>query len=102
LAFNRVAAGSFHENLGKSINQQVGLPELSKNPRDFGLSFITITGYSPLGDEFNNPQHSATNTFQVLDNATYARGKGLIKFGFDFRASQQNAFRDVQSRGFLT
>src|SRR6185295_15532675 len=68
----------------------------------FGLSFITITGFSPLGHEYNNPQESATDMFQVLDGASYARGKHLFKFGFDFRAVRQNAFRDVQSRGFLT
>ncbi|MBA3439690.1 MAG: TonB-dependent receptor [Pyrinomonadaceae bacterium] len=100
-AFNRVASGIFQENI-TSINQRVGLPELSTNPRDYGLSFITISGFSPLGDEYNNPQKSVTNTFQVLDNATYARDKHLMKFGFDFRATQQNAFRDVQARGFLT
>lgn len=101
VAYNRVAAGAFHENLGRSVNNAVGMPELSSNPRDFGLSFIRVTGFSPLGDEFNNPQHSVTNTFQVLDHATYARGRLLLKFGLDFRAVQQNAFRDVQSRGFL-
>jgi hypothetical protein len=101
-AFSRVAAAVLQENSGTSINKQVGLPELSKNPRDFGLSFITISGFSPLGDEYNNPQQSATNMFQVLDGASYARGKHLLKFGFDFRSVQQNAFRDVQSRGFLT
>lgn len=101
-AFSRVAAGAFHQNLGNSINRSVGLPEVSSNPRDFGLSFITITGYSPLGDEFNNPQHSVTNVLQITDNATYARGVHLIKLGFEFRGAQQNAFRDVQSRGFLT
>jgi Carboxypeptidase regulatory-like domain len=101
-AFNRIAAAAVHQNAGHSINGDVGLPELSSNPRDFGLSFITITGYSPLGDEFNNPQDSVTNTFQVLDNGTYARARHLMKFGFDFRATQQNGFRDVQSRGFLT
>lgn len=101
LAFSRVAAGSFHESMGRSINRRVGLPELSSNPRDFGLSFITVSGFSPLGDEFNNPQHSVTNTFQLIDHATYGRGKQLLKFGVDFRALQQNAFRDVQSRGFL-
>ena len=101
-AFNRVAFGATHENQGTSLNQLVGLPELSSNPRDFGLSFITVSGYSPLGDEFNNPQHSVTNVYQLLDNVTHIRGRHLIKFGFDFRALQQNAFRDVQSRGFLT
>ncbi|MFY9556069.1 MAG: TonB-dependent receptor [Blastocatellia bacterium] len=101
-AFSRVSAAVVHENSGTSLNKQVGLPELSKNPRDFGLSFITVLGFSPLGDEFNNPQQSVTNMFQVLDGASYARGRHLVKFGFDFRAIQQNAFRDVQSRGFLT
>ncbi|HEY0097512.1 MAG TPA: TonB-dependent receptor [Pyrinomonadaceae bacterium] len=101
-AFSRVASAVTSEGAGASLNRQVGLPELSNNPRDFGLSFITITGYSPLGDEFNNPQQSATNVFQFLDNLSYVRGAHLAKFGFEFRAMQQNAFRDVQSRGFLT
>ncbi|HYY58670.1 MAG TPA: TonB-dependent receptor, partial [Pyrinomonadaceae bacterium] len=101
-AFNRVALGVIQENAGTSINRRVGLPELSSNPRDFGLSLISLTGFSPLGHEGNNPQNSVTNTFQVLDTATYARGRHLFKFGLDFRFLQQNAFRDVQSRGFLT
>jgi hypothetical protein len=101
-AFSRVAAAVLQQDSGTSISRQVGLPELSANPRDFGLSLITISGFSPLGDETNNPQKSDTNMFQVLDGASYARGKHLLKFGFDFRATQQNAFRDVESRGFLT
>ncbi|MEW5975313.1 MAG: TonB-dependent receptor [Acidobacteriota bacterium] len=101
-AFNRVAAGAFHQTQGTSLNQRVGLPELSANPRDFGLSFITLTGFSPIGDEFNNPQHTVSNTFQVVDNASYAKGRHLLKLGFELRGTQQNGFRDVQSRGFLT
>ncbi len=101
-AFNRVALGVFQESFGTSVNRAVGLPELSDDPRDFGLSFITVTGFSPLGDEGNNPQHSTTNTYQFLDTATYSRGGHLMKFGADLRFVQQNAFRDVQSRGFLT
>ena len=101
LGFNRVAAGAFQENLGNSINESVGLPELSENPRDVGLSFISIGGFSPLGDEFNNPQHSASNLFQISDQLTWARGDHLFQLGADFRSLQQNGFRDVQSRGFL-
>jgi hypothetical protein len=101
-AFNRVSLGVFQENFGASANRAVGLPELSSDPRDFGLSFITVTGFSPIGDEGNNPQQSTTNTYQFLDTATYSRGGHLMKFGADIRFVQQNAFRDVQSRGFLT
>ena len=101
-AYGRVASGSFQENQDNDLNKAVGLPDLSSNPRDAGLSYITVTGYSPLGDEYNNPQHSVTNSFQLLDQATYARGRHLVKFGGDLRSIQQNAFRDVQARGFLT
>lgn len=101
VAYNRVAASVLQENRAASVNQRIGLPELSTNPRDAGLSFITVTGFSPLGEEFNNPQNSVTNTYQFLDTATYTRGRHLLKFGADLRAVQQNAFRDVQARGLL-
>jgi hypothetical protein len=102
VAWTRVALGVFQENQGRSINREVGLPDLSSNPRDWGLSFITVTGYSPLGDEYNNPQDSTTNMIQALDTVSWAPGRHLVKAGVDFRAIAQEAFRDVQSRGNIS
>jgi len=99
LAFSRVGSSVTQE--ASRTNSSVGLPTVSPNPRDVGLSFITITGFSPLGDEGNNPQNSVTNVYQVLNNASYAHGNHLFRFGADLRFSQQNAFRDVESRGRL-
>ncbi len=99
LAFSRVASSVTQQ--ASVLNPSVGLPVISPRPRDAGLSFITITGFSPLGDEGNNPQNSVTNVYQVLDSASYVNGNHLIKFGADIRFSQQNAFRDVESRGRL-
>jgi hypothetical protein len=101
IAFSRVSSGVFQETRTGSLNRSLGLPELSPNPRDYGLSLITISGYSPIGDEYNNPQHSTTNVFQVNEAVTVSRGRHLIKFGADLRSLQQNAFRDVQARGFM-
>ncbi|HEV2836509.1 MAG TPA: TonB-dependent receptor, partial [Pyrinomonadaceae bacterium] len=98
-AFSRVAASVTQQ--ASVLNSGVGLPTISPRARDLGLSFITITGFSPLGDEGNNPQNSVTNVYQLLNNSNYISGKHLIKFGFDFRFSQQNAFRDIESRGRL-
>jgi hypothetical protein len=39
---------------------------------------------------------------QALDTVTFTRGSHLLKAGIDFRMVAQDAFRDVQSRGFLT
>ena len=98
--FDRVALGVVQQNAGTDINAAVGLPPIAV-PRDFGLSLISVTGYSPLGDDPNNPQHGVTNDYQVLDTLTWVHGRHQAKFGFDVRILQQNAFRDVESRGFI-
>lgn len=99
VAFSRVASSVNQQ--ASVLNSDVGLPAISPRSRDLGLSFITITGFSPLGDEGNNPQNSVTNVYQFLNNSSYAHGYHLLKFGVDLRFSQQNAFRDVESRGRL-
>jgi len=99
VAFNRVAASVTQQ--ASTLNSDVGLPTVSPRARDLGLTFITMTGFSPLGDEGNNPQDSVTNVYQVLNNSSYVHGNHLFKFGADLRFSQQNAFRDVESRGRL-
>ena len=101
VGFNRVSANVFAEQSG-AVNRAVGLPEPWANARDAGLSLITVTGYSPLGHEYNNPQSGTTNTIQIADTLTWTRGNHLIKSGFDARLIRQDAFRDVQARGSLT
>jgi len=102
VAFNRVSNGDYQQGQGTSINHQLGLPELSSNPRDWGLSLISVSGFSPIGDEDTSPEHGTTNTYQIADNATWTRGRHLVKFGFDIRILQENAYRDVESRGFIS
>ncbi len=99
VAFSRVAASVTQE--ASVLNSEVGLPTISPRERDLGLSFITITGFSPLGDEGNNPQDSVTNVYQFINNSSWVHNNHLVKFGADVRFTQQNAFRDVESRGRL-
>jgi hypothetical protein len=101
VSFTRVAGAVRHEGQGTSANRAVGLPELSDDPRDWGLSYITVVGYSALGHEINNPQESATTTVQLSDMLTWSRGAHLIKMGGETRFIRQDAFRDVLSRGQL-
>lgn len=100
-AFNRVAIGVFQQNQNNDLNSQVGLPNVSTRERDRGLSFVSLVGWSPLGDEFNNPQESVTNTYQIADQFTMTTGANTIKFGGEIRKLEQNAYRDVQARGLI-
>ena len=97
--YNRVDNTTHHENIGSSINQTVGLPDFATHERDLGLSNISVTGFSPLGDEQNNPQESVADSYQIQDTASYAQGNHFIELGFDHRWIAQDAFRDVQVRG---
>jgi hypothetical protein len=99
--FDRVSEGVYQQDIATNVNTQVGLPTISTNSRDFGLSLISLTGFSPLGDEDNNPQHSTTNVYQLNDTLTWVYGRHQAKSGVDYRITQQNAYRDIESRGFL-
>jgi hypothetical protein len=101
LGFNRVSNGDYQQGQGTSINRQLGLPELSTNPRDWGLTLTSVNGFSPIGDDPTTPEHGTTNTDQIADNATWVRGRHLVKFGLELRLLQQNAYRDIESRGFF-
>ncbi|MCL4797904.1 MAG: TonB-dependent receptor [Bryobacteraceae bacterium] len=101
LGYNRVAIQVNQENQGADMNRAVGLPTFAQRPRQLGLSYISVLGYSPLGDEYNNPQASASNTYQLINNTTWTRGRTIWKFGTDIRKFDQRAFRDVQSRGLI-
>ena len=101
LGYNRVSIDVVPES-PEIGNASVGLRTLASNPRDAGLSLITIAGYSPIGHEYNNPQASTGSTLQIADTVTWARGAHLLKFGGEWYGVGQEAFRDVQARGFLT
>ena len=98
---DRVSEGVFQQDMGSNLSAAIGLPQVSTNPRDNGLPLIAVTGYSPLGDEYNNPQHSASTVYQATDTLTAVRGRHLLKAGVDLRRLQQNAFRDEMARGYL-
>jgi hypothetical protein len=101
LGYNRVAIAVEQENQGVDMNRQVGLPTFATRQRQLGLSYISVLGYSPLGHEYNNPQASASNTYQLTNTATWTRGRTLWKAGVDIRKVDQRAFRDIQSRGLI-
>ena len=99
-AFNRNASSVLQENRDRNISASLGLPVFA-GARANGLTYFSLPGYSPLGDEYNNPQMTHLNTFQALDQISWIRGRHRFKLGFDLRRTQQNAFRDIQARGLI-
>ena len=101
LGFNRVSLAVNQQNQSNNLNKSVGLPVISTNPRDTGLTQIVLAGFSTLGDELNNPQRQAATTYQIVDNLSWSHGRHLVKLGGEVRHQRQDAFADVLSRGLI-
>lgn len=97
--YNRVDNRTFPQNSGSSINSLVGLPDFATRNEDLGLTFIEVTGFSSLGDEYNNPQDSQIESFQLSDSVNGTVGNHQLQFGMEHRWIRGNAFRHVLSRG---
>jgi hypothetical protein len=70
---------------------KLGLPEI-----DFGgvLENLGATAFSV-------PRGRISQSFQVLDNFTWTRGRHTFKFGGEFRRAAVNAFNDNLERGLI-
>ena len=101
-AFNRVASAVNQENQGTSINRAVGLPELSAKP-------ARLRSELHHGDRaFRRWETKATirrtaspTLFRFSTRRPTYAGSICSSLAPTFASSQQNAFRDVQSRGLL-
>jgi Carboxypeptidase regulatory-like domain len=88
------ADASFDPNsLGINFgNGELGLPEI-----DFGGVFENLGASA-----FSIPRGRTSQSFQILDNFTWVRGRHTIKFGGEYRRAAILNFNDNLERGLIT
>ncbi len=102
MSFTRVRGGIFQQNLGNDIATKLGILGTSRNPEDFGVPIINVTGYDRLGEATNLPQDRHDNTFEWADSLSWTVGRHSLKFGTEIRHFQENFLFDSNARGNLT
>ncbi len=65
------------------------------------IGFNAAATRTAIGLGVNLPQFRFNNTYQILDNLSYTRGRHAMKFGFDFRRVQVKSFFFPTIRGRL-
>ena len=70
---------------------KLGLPEI-----DFGGIFDNLGATA-----FSIPRGRTSQTFQILDNFTWLKGRHTIKFGGEFRRAMVDSFNDNLERGAI-
>lgn len=102
MSFTRVRGGIFQQNSGNDISTQLGILGTSRNPIDFGVPVINLTGYDRIGEATNLPQDRHDNTYEWADAFSWTAGKHTFKFGTEIRRFQENFLFDSNARGTLT
>ena len=100
-SFTRVRGGIFQQNQGHDIAGQLGIAGTSRNPQDFGVPLINVTGYDRVGEATNLPQDRHDNTFEWADSLSWTTGRHTIKFGTEIRRFGENFLFDASARGTL-
>ena len=84
----------------KDVNKELGIPVLAPAPPiAYGVVNVTITGFSPFGDNINSPYAANNRIFQWSDGVTWTHGAHTIKFGGDIRRDRYNALGGQVIRG---
>ena len=96
--FSRYEVYSLPLNYGKNVAQQVGLNAVNIDADSSGLSIISTSGLTTIGDASFIPIITINNLFQEVAGFTYVRGPHSIKFGGDLRRRQTDPFQSPTAR----
>jgi len=89
---------------GLNLPTTLGIPgvEINGDPRSDGLPIFAFSGYTPIGDNGNNPTQIGTNNYQTDDNINLNLGKHSLDIGFEFVRLQYNMFQTSYEHGSAT
>src|SRR5690606_36389302 len=104
LGFNRTYSERSDYNFGVDVLSQLGINGIdnpSNDPAIGGMPQFSFGGAIPIAASNNrNQSYTAQNTYQVIDNMSWFRGKHNVKFGVDIRRLQvNNQYKPLNARG---
>jgi hypothetical protein len=95
LGFNRTFSNSTDANFGVDVLSQLGIQGVdnpNNDPAIAGFPQFTFGGAIPIAASTSrNQSYTAQNTYQVIDNLSWFRGRHTIKAGVDIRRLQVNS-----------
>jgi hypothetical protein len=97
--FARYYIYSLPQNSGTNASQQVGLKGVNIDSDSSGLSIISTSGLTTMGDASFIPLKTVDNMFQETGSVSYMRGAHSIKMGADIRRRQTTVFQSATSKG---
>ena len=94
LGFNRTYSRTYDANFGVDVQSQLGIQGITNPANDPAIGSMpqfSFLGAIPIAVSTNrNEAYTAQNTYQVIDNLSWFRGRHNLKAGLDIRRLQVN------------
>ena len=100
--YSRVAMIYTNTTAGQNLAQQLGIPGVNVAGESFtsgNISYMSITGFQPLGDNGAIPGNVVTDSNQFDDIVTFDRSRHTIKAGFEYQRRRYNVYQASYPRG---
>ncbi|MFN0170958.1 MAG: hypothetical protein ACKV22_31460, partial [Bryobacteraceae bacterium] len=81
------------------VNQTLGIPGLTTDPRFQGNPNLNIAGFGGTGAISNAPNNRSDNAYVLLDNVSHLTGSHSISTGFQIQRNEQNGGSNPNSHG---
>lgn len=109
VGYNRIRTNRFLEDAKfGDVVDQLGIPSIAANGvgaqggTNLGVPRVTVSGYSALGGATNLPQGRRDNTYNVIDELSWIKGRHTLKFGGDYKRFIYNLQYYQNARGVFT
>jgi outer membrane receptor protein involved in Fe transport len=66
-----------------------------------GLPFVSLVGYSTVGDPEVGPRDTHQNTLSFTDSVEWTRGRHDVQFGGEYRRDQINSVEGISPNGYF-
>jgi hypothetical protein len=101
LGYGRLFNANFPQGLGTNYTLQAGIKGFEQTSLNFpGFPNIAVTGFGTLINSLAfAPIVNPTNTWHLVDNFTWIKGRHTTKFGIDFRRFHLSSTNSAFSRG---
>ena len=97
--FSRLVRQVRHQNWGRDVAAELGIPGLSADPRQAGFPSVNVAGYAGLGDDSALPILRASTTLHASANLTRAAGRHVWKGGAEHRGTAIDGSQGLFGRG---
>ncbi len=97
--FNRLRREVLHQNIGRDISGELGIPGLSKDSRLVGFPSVNVAGFASLSDDTALPILRRSNTSHLSVNLTKSGARHRLKWGGEHRSVWIDGTQGLFGRG---